>query len=1291
MFDSLRQWGLRQLLALLKSPERGIPHQPIRWLRGLYTLITLAFGIGTGILLFPERSDASLTLNAFLMRSALLTLGMVVVLFALLDRTFAWLAPQERAIPTGRLVLLRLGIVLAGTALILIPTLWLAGWTLGVQELMHPSRLSALFLGRGLALTLVLVLVYMLAAMTILHGQQTGLTPHFPDDSATTHRQNEFFVAGGTLQGNAPSYVRRASDAQLLEALQRGEFCYVLTSRQLGKSSLMVRTAQALRQAGYIVATIDLTAIGQNLTAEQWYYGLVSYLGQALDLEDVLEDFWTDHLQISPLQRWNRALETVVLPHFSGPIVIFVDEIDVVRSLPFSTDEFFANIRFLYNQRTEQPALNRLSFCLLGVATPADLIRDVRMTPFNIGRRIELTDFTSVEARGLLPGLNVETGQAEKRLERILYWTGGHPYLTQRLCLEVASIPPDFDDQGCVDEACQRLFLAPRARERDNNLLFVRERLLSSDVGRAELLELYRRVLRWPRRDEEQNPVVSALRLSGVVRTEQGRLKVRNRIYRSVFDPAWSREQLPDAERRRQRRAFLLGAGLAGAVATLLLSMALWANAELSYQREVAEQALERAEAERTRADVEREGRERSLYIAHINLAQQAWQRSNVGRMLELLELTRPSSTEKDLRGFEWFHLWHLAHRDALTLPADGADITERLVTMSADGQFLATVSPLQDVEIRKLSTGERLATLSGTRSPFAVGASFSPDGRYVLVRDPRGQHEREPLAKDEICRVEWATGKREGCIAEPMEGLTSAVFSPDGSRLAVGDVKGGIRLWEVGGRLLATLQETRRIAQRGLAFSPDGTLLASASSGNRVSLWSVPGGQRIHTLDHAIGARGTVAFSPRGDLLAASGTGPSIPVWNTRSWHEVTTFRNPGAYQWGLAFSPDGQTLASGSNDGTIRLWDLPHRSLWTTIRGHTDGASALGFQQDGKTLASHNMKGTVKVWPVQRYDDGELLTAHTAGVSSAVFSPDQRWFVSGGEDNSVRLWDVATRKQVASFLGVKPGQNSLSLAVSPDGRFLACGVAPPQVKDTSSGQLLVWEVATQTLYLNRQDLARGIYSVKFAPDGRTLATAGLDGIVRLWDVDSWTPDATLGETGQSLFTLSFSPDGHRLAGTRRDFTVRIWDMKTHQEIQRLEVLDPIAVAFSPDGRTLAVGTGFGMVHIWDARTFAPITAFQAHGTLLVWLAFSPDGRRLATGGRDHFAKLWDVETWQELITFEGHQDQIDSGTFSPDGRILATTSLDHTIRLWEAAPKETSESDQAADAPTTPPANSP
>jgi hypothetical protein len=440
----------------------------------------------------------------------------------------------------------------------------------------------------------------------------------------------DFYVIGGTLRFDAPCYVERQADYELLDCLRKGQFCYLLTSRQMGKSSLMVRAAQKLRAEGVHIAVLDLTAIGQNLTPEQWYDGLAVRLGRQLHLEEELEAFWQANQGLGPCQRLFSALRDVVLPRLSGvgtppsadpvpagsphnrapstavnprrptgQLVIFVDEIDVVRSLPFSTDEFFAAIRQCYTGRAEDTELQRLTFCLLGVATPSDLIKDVRMTPFNIARRIELRDFQEAEAQPLAQALGRPPFVARRLLRRVLYWTGGHPFLTQRLCQAVAKETAFWRTRG-VDRICREIFLSHRAREKDDNLLFVRDRLLKADADRVRLLRLYRKVHRTtkitgvfrlgfglerlaPVADEETNPLVSVLRLSGITREERGILKVRNRIYYLAFDRDWILANMPEVELWRVWVMFLTGLKKVVVLALRVLLVLLFLSLAISF------------------------------------------------------------------------------------------------------------------------------------------------------------------------------------------------------------------------------------------------------------------------------------------------------------------------------------------------------------------------------------------------------------------------------------------------------------------------------------------------------------------------------------------------------------------------------------------------------------------------------------------------------------------------------------------------------------------------------------
>lgn len=384
-----------------------------------------------------------------------------------------------------------------------------------------------------------------------------------------------FFFTGGTLRADAQSYVERRADRELIGGLLKGDYSYVLTSRQMGKSSLMVRTARRLREQGVEVVVLDLTAIGLNVSPEQWYDGLVARIGNQLQLEEELEDFWLENRNIGPLQRVLESISQIILPNLKtrtnrspdgARAVFFIDEIDVVRSLPFSTDELFSGIRECYNRRAMDAEWNRITFCLLGAATPADLIRDIRITPFNVGHRIELTDFTEKESKALEQGLAAALASnrctnspggplpadAKRLLARILHWTHGHPYLTQRLCRSISEIEPamhsELSEEQLVDRFCDELFLSNQAREKDDNLLYVRDRLLRTNKDLGGVFDIYERALRdEPVPVEENNPLLDELKLAGIVDCESGRVQVRNRIYRHVFDINWVKINRPDA------------------------------------------------------------------------------------------------------------------------------------------------------------------------------------------------------------------------------------------------------------------------------------------------------------------------------------------------------------------------------------------------------------------------------------------------------------------------------------------------------------------------------------------------------------------------------------------------------------------------------------------------------------------------------------------------------------------------------------------------------------------------
>lgn len=356
----------------------------------------------------------------------------------------------------------------------------------------------------------------------------------------------DFFQIGGTLRPGDPSYIHRMADDELFTHILAGHYCYVLTSRQRGKSSLMVHTAERLRQVNIAVILVDLSQIGKEISPEEWYFGIITRIVADLHIALDVHTWWRSRTSIGPVQRLNDFLSEVVLPNTTKPIVIFFDEIDTTLAVDFS-DDFFAVIRQMYNLRASNSTYDRLTCVLLGVATPSDLIKDPNRTPFNIGRRVRLGEFRRVDALPLEAPLDTHfSGCGSLLLDRVFFWTGGHPYLTQRLCQALVDLPSNRASEDSVDTLVGQLFQGEAARI-EHNLRYVQNSVEALPPRpRRSVLMLYRQVLAGAIIMEDQREIVQErLRLIGLVRAEDGKIKVRNEIYRRTFDLSWTRTLMP--------------------------------------------------------------------------------------------------------------------------------------------------------------------------------------------------------------------------------------------------------------------------------------------------------------------------------------------------------------------------------------------------------------------------------------------------------------------------------------------------------------------------------------------------------------------------------------------------------------------------------------------------------------------------------------------------------------------------------------------------------------------------
>ena len=1074
-----------------------------------------------------------------------------------------------------------------------------------------------------------------------------------------TDTTGEFFSVGAPLHAVRPGYIRRPADEVLYATLMSGNNAHVIAPDRSGKSSLIAATSARLQNNGCKVAILDLEQISERdggSDGGRWYYSIAYRILRQLRLKVDLQAWWQDKSILSNRQRLVEFYIEVILHNVQDRVVVLVDQIQCTADLPFAT-HLLASIRAAHNARATEPEFKRLNFALFGECDPFSLVPDPALSPFAVSREIQLGDFNRPDLDIFATELNLPAADAAIALDRIFYWTNGQPYLSQKLARSIAREQVTGDIAGHVDRIAAQQLVGRAALHSEPHMSHIHRNVVTDKRNFEALLNLYGKLRKGvPVAADADSKLQRRLLATGLVTIDEyGFLRVRNRVYRTVFTARWANDNLPIHWRVPAiAAAFVLAITLVPFWYTQLLPR--------PYMEVISSPTLELGTVSDAYSNLR-------SFPGHVGTAERLFSTQLENRASlavdsdSILEIDRYARQLPDSQAFA----------DKLL-----GNFWDRQVNLAMQNEQRddALLASLEALIVSTLPRRRRAATLVGDDYPQLIATIpaqsgdrvvFNPEDMLVSFVNGAQISQWSVLNQALQARAPWTISALE---VSPL--VRRVVVDRDGTvrRIALTVDVGHARLDDLRLKLIAP--SGRAVDLRFAATSSAANDIVRFDQDQLTPLTGEP-------------LSGTWSLSIRDEATGVSG---HLIGWNLNLNSQVVVEN----FERGLDIpdpvekesdnvwlSEDGRyAIARSLQSDSARLWNLAFAQAARTIAVPANEA-VLGLSANAEYLVTVT-PDSVNLWSIA---DGRRHLQLEVGPASqqAVLSGDGGHLLSQKRhdlDTEFELWSLQTGEVVARH--TVAGAPALA-TIDASGTHLAVADYDRAVR--------IWHFKEGEL-LTQIDLLSQPSAISLAASGATLGVVHGNQGVSLWRADR-AGDPLLLERGREDWQLAFSPSGERLlaGNSHQGFQVyRSIDgaMSGPRLGSGLRPGSAKLLAFGGDERTVITSAVGELSRFWQSPVMSTAPLQEAPDALSSghrqWresgdavAAISPGGQRLAIGdnqGHVHIIQANSAEETlalaSEEISFLGHQAAVTALVFSVDGASVASAGRDGTIRIWDA-----------------------